>query len=444
MSGPTARLVKQSSCQNSTPKDAIVKIPHLFQREEGREHSGKGYRGDRHAMVSMYLPKGGYERLQRKWGTFSRALRGGIAMVAAIVWKSCKVRKKNALPVMRLTRNAAKRFVDRVPNFANATTFIADAWECSQVTRGSNSNGNVTNEWQIPKWYDGQCEEIEIRLTNRQLRLWERRDEIIQRCLEEHNPELAIVRATLAVTTPGPNFETLTAPLQRQGEKRAVRNYLAKPEQTNVTRNGDIQSNVSRLPPVARNALVIEGHPVVQLDIAAAHPCLLWMFYNGEAGPEWEAERKHFEKVAADGFLVFYGEGKGRRQRKRKFLAALNQRTNVARNASEGYAALENLFPLLAAKLARIKHSNPLSVGNILRHRLAVIMRSLVAKNSADGIPTIPVTDAAIVPTPPDLREAHRAEFRTAWRLNEGIRESSAASPDITCDGSPLYRFHFG
>lgn len=128
-----------------------------------------------------------------------------------------------------------------------------------------------------------RTEQIEIRLTNRQFANWESRDKIIQEELEAANPEMAIVRDTLAATAPGPNFGTVAAEAPSPGKKRAILNYLAAPQKLNLTREGEIQSNASRLPSSARDALEIDGNPVVQLDIKAAHPCLLGMFYAGES-----------------------------------------------------------------------------------------------------------------------------------------------------------------
>ena len=78
------------------------------------------------------------------------------------------------------------------------------------------------------------------------------------------------------------------------------------------------------------------------------------MFYDGEVGPEWDAERSQFLAEARAGFVSIYGENK---QHKVKFLSALNQRAVVSRNASHGYREFERMFPLLAEKSASVRWS---------------------------------------------------------------------------------------
>lgn len=339
---------------------------------------------------------------------------------------------------MRLVRPVARHFVDRVGSCANAASFVAAVWGCKQATRGNNMNGKIANTWFVPAWCNGASEKVAVRLTPHQLERWNRRHEILRECLDKANPHAAIVRATLKVTQPGPAFDNTAQELTAQGEQDAVKHYRKRPHALNLTRDGDVQSNVSRLPAVMREALQIDGLPVSEYDIKSAHAVLLGMFYDGETGKRWAAEKLRFDEEAQRGFPSIYGEGK---RWKIDFLSALNQRTRIARHASEGFREFERLFPLLARKCARLKSRNSKIVGRQLRCTLAKIMERLLIENDADGIRSLPVVDSAIVAMPEDTFEAHRAEFRTASRLAVPMGEVAGVTPTIVGSNGATYRF---
>jgi hypothetical protein len=163
----------------------------------------------------------------------------------------------------------------------------------------------------------------------------------------------------LSLSEPGPNFQAAQLRLARSGELEAVRQYRHNSRNLNITREGDVQSNVSRLPSTMREALLIDGRSVVEFDIKSAHAVLLGMFYDGETGDQWYSERARFIEEAESGFASIYGPDK---VWKRGFLAALNQPTRVARHASPGYAEFERRFPLLSGKVARLKARDSLAV----------------------------------------------------------------------------------
>ena len=72
---------------------------------------------------------------------------------------------------------------------------------------------------------------------------------------------------------------------------------------------------------------------------------------------------------------------------------------------------------------------------------LATINKQLILDNAADGIPTIPVIDSAIVPAPEDLQARHRAEFRTAWRLGKGVADLTGGTQRVKLSNGESYRF---
>jgi len=219
-----------------------------------------------------------------------------------------------------------------------------------------------------------------------------------------------------------------------------VQKYRKRREKLNVTRDGDVQSNVSRLPETVRETLLIDGRPVDELDVKSAHAVLLGMFYADATGEDWLAEKARFDMEALRGFPSIYGEGKAW---KIKFLSALNQSARVARHASEGYRELELLFPLLAGKLARLRWRDRKAVGRRLRVTLAEIVKAMLIVNDQDGIKSIPVVDSAVVAMPDDLRERHRAAFRTAWRLAVPIAGQTGTFPLIEGSDGESYRFWF-
>lgn len=85
---------------------------------------------------------------------------------------------------------------------------------------------------------------------------------------------------------------------------------------------------------------------------------------------------------------------------------------------------------------------NPKVLGDILRHRLAVIQRQLVKENHADGIRSIPVVDSAVVAMPDDFQGQHRAAFRTAWRLGVPLAELTGVPALIEGNNGENYRFY--
>ena len=238
-------------------------------------------------LVSILLPSGGYQRLLASCLGFTPVKVAGLVMVGSLLWRSRRPRGKDRRVLMRLVKPASLRFVDRVDGCSNPATFVALAWGCTLATRGCNINGKVANSWSLPFGCDGSSEKVALRLTRRQAKQWRRRKDILRGCLRKANPHAAIVRETLSLTEPGPNFQAAQLRLTRFGELEAVRKYQLGPGSVNVTREGDVQSNVSRLPSLMREALLIDGRSVVEFDIKSAHAVLLGIFYDGETGDQW-------------------------------------------------------------------------------------------------------------------------------------------------------------
>ena len=65
----------------------------------------------------------------------------------------------------------------------------------------------------------------------------------------------------------------------------------------------------------------------------------------------------------------------------------------------------------------------------------------MLIENDADGIRSIPVIDSAVVAMPNDLRDQHRAAFRTAWRLGVPIAKKTGTAPLIEGSNGESYRF---
>ncbi len=415
--------------KNPTPDICSSKIPHLIHWERACVVCV--------GSVVLSLPAGGLSLLLSACSGFSSLTCSGVLLIASLLWSSRRT-LKNGCVEMRLTTAAARSFVDRVGGCSTPATFVAKAWGCKQLTRGCNVNGKVTNTWRIPDWCNGSSEKITVHLTPHQLRRWNRRGEILRERLDDANPHAALVRKTLMVTMPGPAFDGTARKLTEDGELRAVSNYRKHPHRLNVTRDVDVQSNVSRLPEPMRETLQISGQTVAEFDVKSAHAVLLGMLYKGETGAEWAKEKARFADQVLLGFPSIYGE---RKQWKVDFLSALNQRTRVARHASEGYREFERLFPLLAEKAARMKWRNKNAVGRLLRCEMAKIQKQLLIENHADGIPSIPVVDSAVVAMPEGIHAQHRAAFRTAWRLGAPIAELTGTAPRIEGSNGENFRF---
>lgn len=416
-----------------------AKKPPLRYEDEKFHPSTRGDASHASASVSFKLPSGGYEALAL-YLPLTPVKLSGLLMVASLLWSSLK-RSKDGTRLMRLTDAAALRFVDGVRGCSNPTTFVARAWGCLQATKGCNINGKIANSWHLPEWWKGGIEKVTVRLTARQFILWRNRGAIMRECLDQSNPHAAIVRETLRATKPGINFINAVEKLTELGERDSVKAYRRHPEKLNVTRDGDVQSSVSRLPAIVREALSINGQSVAEFDIQSAHAALLGMFYNETMGAGWEEEKVRFAEETQAGFPSLYGTGDDRKRRKIEFLSALNQETRVARFASEAWRDFEHLFPMLGRKVARMKKHNKDAVGRRLRVELAEIIKCLVLENGEDRIQTIPVVDSALVAMPDDVLQRHRAEFRTAWRLAFPIFEKTGTAPCIVGSNGEKYRF---
>ena len=334
MTRSTASQVKK----NSTPEIWQKKFPPLNQCDDEE-------------CVIVSMPVGGFDRLQSACSTLSAMKLAGLAMVASLLWESRHTDRDGRI-IMRIVKAAALCFVDRIGECSNPASFVARAWGCEQFTRGRNINGKVANTWLLPSWADGETEQINLRLTPRQLRCWNRRYKILSGCLDKANPHAGVVRKNLALTKPGPSFDDVAHKLRKKGEQESVKSYREKPLNLNVTCDGDVQSNVSRLPEIMRAALQIDGLPVAELDVKSAHAVLLGIFYTDETNEDWRKEKIYFNAESRNGFPSIYGTGKAC---KVGFLSALNQSGRVARHSSKGYLELERLFPLLGKKLAGLK-----------------------------------------------------------------------------------------
>jgi hypothetical protein len=386
--------------------------------------------------ISLVLPVGGYELLISTYPSLSEIKKGGLAMVASLLWKSRKRNQKSELWEMKVTKACALAFVDRIGNHTNPVTMVAKAWGCELLTKGQNMFGKVTNVWLVPDWAKNN-EKRDVRLTKRQRENWRNRTSLLTKTSDRANPHAAVVRRTLAVTKASPDFRLKMDGLFPLGERQSAETFLAKPIRLNITRDNDVQSTVSRLPSQMRRHLLIEGRPVVELDVKGAHATLLAMYYEGEKGEKWEREKTRFREEAQNGFVSIYGSKK---EWKIGFLSALNQKTYVARHASPGYVAFEKQFPLLAGKIAEIKSQFPKVVGDTLRRKMAEIMQNLILKNDGDGIPTIPVIDSAIIPIYEDALRAKQAMDLTAYRLAKPIAEATGIDPIIECSNGMIYQ----
>ena len=430
MNRSTHPLVVTTSFKNPAPKVSSSKILHLNQYSRCSRVASD-------SVVSLDLPGCGYNLLLKSCFGFSPYQQSALILIGSLLWSSRK-RLKDGSHVMCLVRAAARHFLDKVGSCYNPATFVAQVWGCKQATKGCNVLGKVANTWFLPDWCDGSEETVQVLLTPLQLHKWNRRGAILQECLDKANPHAALVRKTLMVTTEGPAFTSRLERLEKDGERKAVKKYRKKPHQLNVTRDVDVQSNVSRLPEIMREALLIDGHHVGEFDVKSAHAVLLGMFYAGETGAEWMAEKARFGDEVISGFPSIYGEEK---KWKVEFLSALNQPNTAAIHASEGYREFRRLFPLLAGKVERMKRFDSKLAGRRLRCALAEILKQLILENNADGIHSIPVVDSVVVPMPDDFATQHRNSFRTAWRLGVPIAKRTGTAPLIVGSNGEKYRF---
>ena len=329
---------------------------------------------------------------------------------------------------MRLPKKMAFRFIsDRgCGRGSNPVSLVCRALHCEALEAGQNINGKTTNIWSYPPQADGGTVKIPVLLMPSQLKRWNARHSILQACQEVSKPVVTILRDALSRTTESERFKKLACALTAKGEIAVVAAWRKNPTKITVTKDGDILHPVARLPSHLRHALLIDGLPVVELDVKSAHAVLLGMFYHDESGLDWTAERVRYFAEAKAGFTALYGDQK---EHKIDFLSALNQRVAAARHASHGYAELERLFPLLAAKLAWIRKERPKALGSILRSKLASIMSAAVLANHEAGIMSLPVTDSVLVALPGDDDETTVREC--SRRISEPLASLTGIAPMI-------------
>lgn len=355
----------------------------------------------------------------------------GMLMVFCVLWQG---RNKQARTI-RLSKKHALRFISDscIGRGRNPVTVVCEALGCRLLEAGSNLHGKITNIWSYPPGADGGTIKKTALLTESQAKRWLARGKILRECQEASKPAVGVVREVLARTTESERFKELVTALTAKGEIQAVANWRKRPQNVRVTRDGDVLHPVARLPAALRRELLIDGLPVVELDVGSAHAVLLGMFYMNETGQDWIEERSRFIAEAHAGFPALYGDKK---QHKRGFLSALNQSPAAARHASHGYAELERHFPLLGVKLAWKRIERPKELGAILRSRLAEIMGEAVLENYRTGVPSIPVVDSVLVPTFCDVLECVR-------RLSLPLAQLSGIVPVVCASdggGSPIDR----
>ena len=337
-------------------------------------------------------------------------------MILAVMWKG---RNRDAR-TMRLPKLAGCRFLTL--RGRNPVSIVCCALGCDLLAKGTNINGKQTNVWSYPAKANGNSKSVEVQLSPTQFKRWDSQREILLQCQEVANPATKIVREVLSRTSESDSFKSIAAQLSARGEIATVKAWRKSPQKVTLTKDGDILPVIARLPQRLRQALLIDGRPVVEWDIKSAHAVLLAMFYLGRTDHKWMEERSRFIVEANAGFPALYGDEK---QHKIKFLAALNQSALVATHASHGYRELKRLFPLLQGWLAQMSEHKPKGIGSRLRSTLASIMRGAVLANYEAGVPCLPVTDALVVPADAD----HEA---VAQRIREPIRELTGITPLLT------------
>lgn len=358
----------------------------------------------------------------------------GHLMLCSLAWSGRDKKKRT----MRLSRSVGEKFVSSSGTQRNPVTAICEAWGCPLKEGGRNVRGKITNIWGYPSWATGKSRNVTVLLTPHQLKRWNRRKQILLECSNKSNPAVAAVRSTIKTVTEGPKFGLLADELAATGEINAVRAFRKRPHKVNNTRDGDIQSAISRMPEQLRHELLINGLPVVELDIKGAHAVLLGAFYLDETGAGHGPELERFKTEAKSGFPNIYGPNK---ELKEDFLASLNQRPHVALIVSRGYRVLENMFPWLEAELAWYRHKYKKALGSKLRSDIAGVVQSAILQNHADGILCIPVTDSVIVAVPEDQCERDRVLRLAAERLGAPIAKMAGIPVTIKGSNGESYTF---
>lgn len=341
---------------------------------------------------------------------------GGFLMVASALWEG---RNRHARTI-RLPKAISLRFVTL--RGGNPVTEVCKALGCELLEKGTNYNGRITNVWSYPPGYDGNTVEVSVWLRRHQARRWKARAVIMQACQEKAQPTVRAVRAVLRRISESEDFKQQADGLTARGEIQAVAAWRNNPMKLTVTREGDILTAVARLPKRLRQSLLLDGRPVVELDIKSAHAVLLGGFYHvGTTHAAEMEERSRFVLEANAGFPSLYGEKK---QHKTKFLAALNQSERIARHASVGFRELEARFPILARRLAQIRQNRAGAVGAILRSKLSCIMNGVINQYHATGVPCLPITDSILLPADCDAEACAR-------RISEAVAAFTSITPII-------------
>ena len=271
---------------------------------------------------------------------------------------------------------------------------------------------------------------LKMELTPKLADKWARKNERVRELFERRTPVVGAVRRSLK-----------RLGLSDEGVREMMRLHRAKPgsvasaancfrlvdgqlDELNPDQMKTIHSDISRCPKEIRPHLLLDGEPVVEMDISGAHlivvtkiyePAFLVRFGVPHEPADAERERRSLVEMIETGD-AYAGETEEEKQKRDKSKKAQLTSLNIEVKVQMAMKATQRLSadrPIFRAVMWAVKRKNHRSLSQWLQRWLSDIVNAAVVSLDDDGIPSIPIVDCLMV----RQRDEARARDELASRI---------------------------
>jgi hypothetical protein len=271
---------------------------------------------------------------------------------------------------------------------------------------------------------------LKMELTPKLADKWARKNERVRELFERRTPVVGAVRRSAR-----------RLGLSDEGVREMMRLHRTKPDsfasaancfrlvdgqldELNPDKMKTIHSDISRCPKEIRPHLLLDGEPVVEMDISGAHlivvtkiyePAFLVRFGVPHEPADAERERRSLVEMIETGD-AYAGETEEEKQKRDKSKKAQLTSLNIEVKVQMAMKAAQRLSadrPIFRAVMWAVKRKNHRSLSQWLQRWLSDIVNAAVVSLDADGIPSIPIVDCLMV----RQRDEARARDELASRI---------------------------
>ena len=255
---------------------------------------------------------------------------------------------------------------------------------------------------------------LKMELTPKLADKWARKNERVRELFERRTPVVGAVRRSAR-----------RLGLSDEGVREMMRLHRTKPDsfasaancfrlvdgqldELNPDKMKTIHSDISRCPKEIRPHLLLDGEPVVEMDISGAHlivvtkiyePAFLVRFGVPHEPADAERERRSLVEMIETGD-AYAGETEEEKQKRDKSKKAQLTSLNIEVKVQMAMKAAQRLSadrPIFLAVMWAVKRKNHRSLSQWLQRWLSDIVNAAVVSLDADGIPSIPIVDCLMV-----------------------------------------------